>query len=229
MDNLNNRNNSNIKNKKTSDLLLGFLIIIIIMIFVFAVNVVNCKNESYENIKNKIKENFSDLTIIYEDYELKKLLSSEKDINTAKRVIDILNSNDYNMNNIELSDKKQIVINLINMIIDNFIEKSVSDNNLELYYLLKSLINQKLEKFDINYNQLFRESRQEENDSNKLKSIPNLEFNKNDMEFQLNILKSKLIINKNNTANQLKQDENINKMMNEMNNVSKLINIYKSM
>lgn len=227
MDNL---NNSNIKNKKTSDLLLGFLIVIIIMIFVFAVNVVNCKDESYENIKrSNIKERFSELTIIYKDYELKKLLSSEKDINTIKRVIDILNSNDYNLENLDMNGKKQVAINLINMIIDDFIKKSVSDNNLELYYLLKSLINQKLEKFNFNYSDLYEESRADDNITNDLKDIPNLNFNKNDMEFQLNILKSKLIMNKNNMNSQNKQDENINIMMNNMNDVSKLINIYKNM
>ena len=227
MDNL---NNSNIKNKKTSDLLLGFLIVIIIMIFVFAVNVVNCKNESYKNIKKRdIKERFSELTLIYKDYELKKLLSSKKDINTIKRVIDILNSNDYNLENLEINGKKQIAINLINMIIDNFIKKSVSDNNLELYYLLKSLINQKLEKFNFNYSDLYEESRADDNITNDLKDIPNLNFNKNDMEFQLNILKSKLIMNKNNMNSQNKQDENINIMMNNMNDVTKLINIYKNM
>lgn len=222
--------NSNIKNKKTSDLLLGFLIVIIIMIFVFAVNVVNCKDESYENIKRRnIKERFSELTIIYKDYELKKLLSSEKDINTIKRVIDILNSNDYNLENLEINEKKQVAINLINMIIDNFIKKSVSDNNFELYYLLKSLINQKLEKFNFNYSDLYKESREDNNINNDLKAIPNLNFKKNDMEFQLNILKSKLIINKNNMNSQNKQDKNINIMMNNMNDVSKLINIYKNM
>lgn len=226
---MNNLNNSNIKNKKTSDLLLGFLIVIIIMIFVFAVNVVNCKDESYENIKRNIKERFSELTIIYKDYELRKLLSSEKDISTIKRVIDILNSSDYNLENLDMNEKKQVVINLINMIIDNFIKKSVSDNNLELYYLLKSLINQKLEKFNFNYSDLYEESRADANITNDLKDIPNLNFNKNDMQFQLNILKSKLIINKNNINSQNKQDENINVMMNNMNDVSKLINIYKNM
>lgn len=226
MDNL---NNSNIKNKKTSDLLLGFLIVIIIMIFVFAVNVVNCKDESYENIKRNIKERFSELTINYKDYELRKLLSSEKDISTIKRVIDILNSNDYNLENLNMNEKKQIAINLINMVIENFIKKSVSDNNLELYYLLKSLINQKLEKFNFNYSELYKESREDNNITNDLKDIPNLNFNKNDMEFQLNILKSKLIINKNNMNSQNKQDKNINVMMNNMNDVSKLINIYKNM
>ena len=48
------------------------------------------------------------------------------------------------------------------------------------------------------------------------------------MEFKLNILKSKLIMKKNNINNQNKQDENINIMMNNMNDVTKLINIYKN-
>lgn len=242
---MNNLNNNLIsKNKNGSDLLIGFLIIIIIAVFVFAVNIVNCKNnndddnnDDNDNFTVKVKENFSDILVSYSDNELEKLLSNKNDILKAKRILGILNSNDFNINQLDVSDsnydnnKFNLIIRIIKSIISNYLRKAVQDNNVELYYLIKSFINEKLDKLDVTFNDLYQYAIDNDKDTISVDDIkiPMLMFNNQNFDNQIQILKSKLIMNKNNLLQQDRQDKDITKMMITMNDINNLMKTYRSL
>lgn len=214
----------------TSDLLIGFFIIVVIIIFIISVNVVSCDNNS------NVKERFQSIDLFYTDEELSNILNNNtQNIMLAKRAIALLNSLDYNYNNMTEENKINGVITILNYLINDYFIPITSpptqNSNIDLYYFLKNVMNEKLEKLNLSYGQIYIYNRQKSNiDSNTviLRQIPPINLEKNTYSYHLGNLRSRLINNKNNILQQKRQDKKITEMLINMNDLNKLINIYQT-
>lgn len=235
MDTQNTFNNKNFykNNRKSfsSDLLIGFFIIVVIILFIISINVVSCENNN-----SNIKEKFQTIDLYYTDEELNHILNNDsQNITLAKRAISLLNSLDYNYNNMSEENKINGVITILNYLINDYFTPittpPIQNRNIDLYYFLKNIMNEKLEKLNLSYGQIYVYNRQKSNiDSNTviLRQIPPINLEKNTYSYHLGNLKSRLINNKNNILQQKRQDEKITELLINMNDLNKLINIYQT-
>lgn len=235
MDTQNTFNNKNFykNNRKSfsSDLLIGFFIIVVIILFIISINVVSCENNN-----SNIKEKFQTIDLYYTDEELNHILNNDsQNITLAKRAISLLNSLDYNYNNMSEENKINGVITILNYLIHDYFTPittpPIQNRNIDLYYFLKNIMNEKLEKLNLSYGQIYVYNRQKSNiDSNTviLRQIPPINLEKNTYSYHLGNLKSRLINNKNNILQQKRQDEKITELLINMNDLNKLINIYQT-
>ena len=235
MDLENTFNNKNYYKNNTksfsSDLLIGFFIIVVIIIFIFSVNVVSCNNNS------TVKERFQSIDLYYTDKELSDVLNNDQqNIMLAKRAIALLNSLDYNYNNMAEDDKINGVITILNYLINDYFIPITSNNNqsnsnIDLYYFLKNIMNEKLDKLNLSYGQIYIYNRQKaQTNSNVviLEQIPLINLELNTYSNHLKNLRIRFINNKNNILQQKRQDKKITKMLLNMNDLNKLINIYRT-
>lgn len=234
MDTQNTFNNKNFykNNTKsfTSDILIGFFIIVVIIIFIISVNVISCDKNS------NIKEKFQSIDLYYTDSELSNILNNNsRNIMLAKRAIALLNSLDYNYNNMTEENKINGVITILNYLINDYFTPittpPIQNRNIDLYYFLKNIMNEKLEKLNLSYGQIYVYNRQKSNtDENVviLRQIPQINLEPNTYSYHLGNLRSRLINNKNNILQQKRQDEKITGLLINMNDLNKLINIYQT-
>ena len=223
------KNNSNNSNTISTDFIIGIFIISVIIIFIISVNMVTCdKNDN-------MKERFQTIDLYYTDEELFDVLNkNQQNITIAKRAIALLNSLDYNFNSMTEENKMNGVITIINYLINDYlrpISSQPKNTDIDLYYFLKNIMNEKLEKLGLSYGKLYIYNRQQANiDSSVvlLQQIPALNLQPNTVSYHLNNLRSRLINNKNNILQQKRQDEKITEMLIHMNDVNKLIKIYRN-